>query len=42
MGLALAGAIFAGVATAVKALSPRTSVLGVEPADFDDTRMTLG
>jgi threonine dehydratase len=25
----------------VKALSPRTSVLGVEPADFDDTRRSL-
>lgn len=32
------GGLIAGVSTAVKALSPRTSVLGVEPADFDDTR----
>ena len=35
------GGLIAGVSTAVKALSPRTSVLGVEPADFDDTRRSL-
>ncbi len=35
------GGLIAGVSTAVKALSPRTSILGVEPADFDDTRRSL-
>ncbi len=35
------GGLIAGVSTAVKALSPRTSVLGVEPAAFDDTRRSL-
>jgi len=35
------GGLVAGVSTAVKALSPRTSVLGVEPAVFDDTRRSL-
>jgi threonine dehydratase len=35
------GGLIAGVSTAVKALSPRTSVLAVEPADFDDTRRSL-
>lgn len=35
------GGLVAGVSTAVKALSPMTSVLGVEPADFDDTRRSL-
>lgn len=35
------GGLVAGVSTAVKALSPRTSVLGVEPAAFDDTRRSL-
>ena len=35
------GGLAAGVSTAVKALSPRTSVLGVEPAAFDDTRRSL-
>lgn len=35
------GGLVAGVSTAVKALSPRTSILGVEPAAFDDTRRSL-
>jgi threonine dehydratase len=35
------GGLVAGVSTAVKALSPRTSILGVEPAVFDDTRRSL-
>jgi len=35
------GGLLAGVATAVKALSPRTAVLGVEPAGYDDTLKSL-
>ncbi|ATQ40930.1 threonine/serine dehydratase [Caulobacter mirabilis] len=35
------GGLIAGVSTAVKALSKHTGVLGVEPADFDDTRRSL-
>ncbi|THD82533.1 MAG: threonine/serine dehydratase [Phenylobacterium sp.] len=35
------GGLISGVATAVKALSPRTAVIGVEPAAFDDTLQSL-
>lgn len=35
------GGLIAGVSTAVRAMSPRTAILGVEPADFDDTRRSL-
>lgn len=35
------GGLIAGVSTAVRTMSPRTSILGVEPADFDDTRRSL-
>jgi threonine dehydratase len=35
------GGLLAGVATAVKALSPATAVYGVEPAGYDDTLTSL-
>ncbi|WP_340646541.1 threonine/serine dehydratase [Phenylobacterium sp.] len=35
------GGLMAGVATAVKALSPKTALVGVEPAGFDDTLRSL-
>lgn len=35
------GGLMAGVSTAVKALSPDTSVVGVEPEGFDDTLRSL-
>lgn len=35
------GGLISGVATAVKALSPTTAIVGVEPAGFDDTRQSL-
>lgn len=35
------GGLMAGVATAVKALSPATALVGVEPAGFDDTLQSL-
>ncbi|MDP3745689.1 MAG: threonine/serine dehydratase [Phenylobacterium sp.] len=35
------GGLLAGVSTAVKALSPKTAVVGVEPAGFDDTLRSL-
>lgn len=35
------GGLLAGVATAVKALSPRTRLYGVEPAGYDDTLQSL-
>lgn len=35
------GGLMAGVSTAVKALSPRTQIVGVEPAGFDDTAQSL-
>ncbi|HEX2816542.1 MAG TPA: threonine/serine dehydratase [Phenylobacterium sp.] len=35
------GGLMAGVSTAVKALSPRTAMVGVEPEAFDDTRQSL-
>jgi len=35
------GGLLAGVATAVKALSPRTALIGVEPAGYDDTLKSL-
>jgi threonine dehydratase len=35
------GGLAAGVCTAVKALIPGASVIGVEPADADDTRQSL-
>ncbi len=35
------GGLAAGVSTAVRKLSPQTTILGVEPADFDDTRRSL-
>ncbi|HYG28448.1 MAG TPA: threonine/serine dehydratase [Caulobacteraceae bacterium] len=35
------GGLLAGIATAVKAMSPNTVVIGVEPEDFDDTRRSL-
>jgi threonine dehydratase len=31
----------AGIATAIKALSPETEMWGAEPEDFDDTRRSL-
>ena len=35
------GGLMAGCATAIKALSPRTAMVGVEPAGFDDTLRSL-
>ncbi|WP_309645594.1 threonine/serine dehydratase [Phenylobacterium sp.] len=35
------GGLLAGVSTAVKALSPSTAIIGVEPAGFDDTLRSL-
>lgn len=35
------GGLLAGVATAVKALSPHTTLIGVEPAGYDDTLQSL-
>lgn len=35
------GGLLAGVATAVKALSPETSLIGVEPDGYDDTLQSL-
>ena len=35
------GGLMAGTSTAVKALSPRTAVVGVEPELFDDTLRSL-
>ncbi|HEY8004459.1 MAG TPA: threonine/serine dehydratase [Phenylobacterium sp.] len=35
------GGLMSGVATAVKALSPETAMVGVEPEAFDDTRQSL-
>lgn len=35
------GGLLAGVATAVKALSPTTALIGVEPAGYDDTLKSL-
>jgi threonine dehydratase len=35
------GGLLAGIATAVKALSPETAVVGVEPEGFDDVRRSL-
>lgn len=35
------GGLLAGVATAVKALSPTTAMIGVEPAGYDDTLKSL-
>ena len=35
------GGLMAGIATAVKALSPDTALVGVEPAGFDDTLRSL-
>lgn len=35
------GGLISGVGLAVKALSPRTAVVGVEPADFDDALRSL-
>ncbi|MEO8113494.1 MAG: pyridoxal-phosphate dependent enzyme, partial [Phenylobacterium sp.] len=35
------GGLMAGIATAVKALSPKTALVGVEPAAFDDTLRSL-
>lgn len=35
------GGLLAGVSTAVKALSPNTAIVGVEPAGFDDTLRSL-
>jgi threonine dehydratase len=35
------GGLLAGVALALRALSPDTRLLGVEPAGFDDTRLSL-
>lgn len=35
------GGLIGGVSLAVKALSPGTAVVGVEPIDFDDTRRSL-
>ncbi len=35
------GGLLSGVATAVKALSPSTTLVGVEPAGFDDARESL-
>lgn len=35
------GGLLSGVATAVKALSPATAIVGVEPAGYDDTLISL-
>lgn len=35
------GGLLAGMATAIKALSPPTAIVGVEPAAFDDTLQSL-
>jgi threonine dehydratase len=35
------GGLLAGIATAVKSLSPQTAIIGVEPKDFDDLRASL-
>lgn len=35
------GGLLAGMATAIKALSPQTAMVGVEPAAFDDTLQSL-
>jgi threonine dehydratase len=35
------GGLMAGIATAVKALSPKTAIWGAEPDNFDDTRRSL-
>jgi threonine dehydratase len=35
------GGLMAGIATAVKALSPETEIWGAEPDNFDDTRRSL-
>jgi threonine dehydratase len=35
------GGLLAGIATAVKSLSPQTAIIGVEPEDFDDLRASL-
>ena len=35
------GGLMAGVSTAVKALSPKTAMIGVEPEAFDDTARSL-
>ncbi|MBI1200284.1 MAG: pyridoxal-phosphate dependent enzyme [Phenylobacterium sp.] len=35
------GGLTAGIATAVKALSPKTALWGVEPEGYDDTRASL-
>jgi threonine dehydratase len=35
------GGLLAGIATAVKALSPATAIVGVEPEGFDDTAQSL-
>lgn len=35
------GGLLAGIATAVKALSPQTAVIGVEPEGYDDTLKSL-
>ena len=35
------GGLIAGTSTAIKALSPATDVIGVEPALFDDTARSL-
>jgi threonine dehydratase len=35
------GGLISGIATAVKALSPKTAVIGVEPKDFDDALRSL-
>lgn len=35
------GGLMAGVSTAVKGLSPQTTLIGVEPAGFDDTLQSL-
>jgi threonine dehydratase len=35
------GGLMAGTATAIKALSPRTAMVGVEPEAFNDTLLSL-
>ncbi|MCR5873432.1 threonine/serine dehydratase [Phenylobacterium sp. J426] len=35
------GGLISGVATAVKALSPKTAIVGIEPAGFDDALKSL-
>jgi threonine dehydratase len=35
------GGLMAGIATAIKALSPKTEIWGAEPDNFDDTRRSL-